>query len=141
MTNKDFLKECLFKEIELIQENIKRIGTNSFMIKGWTITLIVAALLLKGSKFQVLISLIPLLSFWVLDAYFLRLERKYRKLYDWVIINRLKTEEYLFDMNAPRRFRKDVKSTIHLMFSITLAWFYGFLLLLIIAYSIFIFTH
>jgi hypothetical protein len=139
MENKEYLKECLFKEIEIIQDNIKRIGTNSFMIKGWTITLVVAALLFKGPKTQVLISFIPIFSFWILDAYFLRLERRYRKLYDWVIANRLKTEEHLLDMDAPRRFRKVVKSTFRLMFSTTLVWFYGYLLLLIIAYSIIVF--
>jgi hypothetical protein len=113
-------------------------ASNSFMMKGWSITLVVATLLLKGSKYQVPIALIPLFSFWVLDAYFLRQERLYRKLYEWIISNRLKTEDYLFDLNA-YRFKGNVQSTFRIMFSITLAWFYGLIFLLIIAYLAYLF--
>lgn len=137
MANQDFLKDSLFKEISLIQEIIKRMASNSFMIKGWTITLVVATLLLKGSTYQILIAFIPLISFWFLDSYFLRQERLYRKLYSWVVENRLKTDEHLFDMNA-KRFEGKVCSICRTMFSITLLWFYGILLILIAAYSAFL---
>jgi hypothetical protein len=138
MASQEFLKESLFEEIDLIQNIIKRMASNSFLIKGWTITLVVATLLLKGSKYQVFISFIPLLSFWFLDAYFLRQERMYIKLYEWVIANRLKSEEYLFNLNG-YRFEKEVKSICQTMFCITLGWFYGILLLLIIGYSVLLF--
>jgi len=138
MVSQEFLKECLFKEINLVQDIIKRMASNSFMMKGWSITLVVATLLLKGSKYQVPIALIPLFSFWVLDAYFLRQERLYRKLYEWIIFNRLKSEDYLFDLNA-YRFKGNVQSTFRIVFSITLAWFYGLIFLLIIAYLAYLF--
>ena len=138
MVSQEFLKDCLFKEINLIQDIIKRMASNSFMIKGWSITLVVATLLLKGSKYQVPIALIPLFSFWVLDAYFLRQERLYRKLYEWIISNRLKSEDYLFDLNA-YRFKDKVQSTFRIMFSTTLAWFYCLMFLLIIAYLAYLF--
>ena len=97
MENKESLKECMLKEIEIIQDIIKRMAFNSFMIKGWAITLVVVSLLLKGTeKYQIWIAFIPLLVFWFLDAYFLWQERLYRKLYEWVINNRLKTDEYLW---------------------------------------------
>ncbi|MBC8181391.1 hypothetical protein H8E88_09720 [candidate division KSB1 bacterium] len=131
------LKEYLLKEIEVIQGIINRMAFNSFLIKGWTITLVVVALLLKGAKYQVWIAFIPLLVFWFLDAYFLWQERMYRKLYDWVITNRLKSEEYLFNMNA-YRFKDEVQAKIKIMFSITLGWFYGSIAVLIIIYSIII---
>jgi carbon starvation protein CstA len=101
------------------------------MIKGWAITLVVVALLLKGAEHQVWITFIPLLVFWFLDAYFLWQERMYRKLYEWVINNRLKTDEYLFDMNA-YRFKKEIQSIPRIMFSITLGWFYGSIAVLVI---------
>jgi hypothetical protein len=138
MENKDNLKEYMLKEIEIIQDIIKRMASNSFMIKGWTLTLVVVTLLLKGNKHQVLIAFIPLLVFWFLDAYFLWQERMYRKLYDWVRNNRLKTDEYLFDMNA-YRFKDSIQSKIRIMFSITLGWFYGTIVILITAYSCFLF--
>jgi len=119
MNDKESLKEYMFKEIDIIQDVIKRMAFNSFMIKGWAITLVVITLLLKGTEYQVWLAFIPLLVFWFLDAYFLWQERLYRKLYDWVINNRLKTDEYLFDMNA-YRFKDEVQSKFRIMFSVTL---------------------
>lgn len=139
MENKENLKEYkeyMLKEIDIIQDIIKRMAFNSFMIKGWAITLVVVTLLLKGTeKYQVWIAFIPLIVFWFLDAYFLWQERMYRKLYEWVINNRLKTEEYLFDMNA-YRFKDKVQSRVRIMFSITLGWFYGSIAILVIIYTL-----
>ncbi|GAI17541.1 unnamed protein product [marine sediment metagenome] len=139
MENKDKLKEYMLKEIDIIQDTIRRMGFNSFMIKGWAITLVVITLLLKGSEYQVWIAFIPLLVFWFLDTYFLWQERMYRKLYEWVINNRLKTEEYLFDMNA-YRFRDKVQSIPRIMFSITLGWLYGSIAILILIYALILLT-
>lgn len=140
MEPKENLKEFLFKEVEIIQGIINRMAYNSFLIKGWTITLVVGTLLLKGDKYQVLIAFIPLICFWILDAYFLRMERLYRKLYEWVINNRLKTEEYLFNMDVSR-FEKEVDSLPKTMFwkpmgkkVPTLLIFYGTIAILIIIY-------
>lgn len=135
MEKDERLKEYLLKEVEVIQGIINRMAFNSFLIKGWAITLVVVALLLKGAKYQVWIAFIPLLVFWFLDAYFLWQERMYRKLYDWVITNRLQTDENLFNMNA-YRFKDEVQSKIRIMFSITLGWFYGSIAVLIIIYSL-----
>jgi hypothetical protein len=139
MENKESLKEYMLKEIEIIQDIIKRMAFNSFMIKGWAITLVVVALLLKGTEYQICIAFIPLLVFWFLDAYFLWQERMYRKLYEWVINNRLKTDEYLFDMNA-YRFKDKVQSRVRIMLSITLGWFYGSIAILIIIYALVLLT-
>jgi len=138
MTDKEDRSTYLLKEIDIIQGIITRMAHNSFLIKGWTITLVVVTLLLKGSNFQILIACIPLLVFWFLDAYFLWQERMYRKLYGWVIQNRLETDEYLFDMNA-YRFEKEVQSRFRIMFSITLGWFYGSIAILITVYSVLVF--
>lgn len=136
MENKENLKEYMLKEIDIIQDIIKRMAFNSFMIKGWAITLVVLTLLLKGTeKYQIWLAFIPLLVFWFLDAYFLWQERMYRKLYEWVINNRLETEEYLFDMNACR-FKNEVQSIPRIMFSITLGWFYGSIAILVIIYTL-----
>ena len=133
MENKESLKEYMIKEIEIIQDIIKRMASNSFVIKGWTIILVVATLLLKGTNYQVLIAFIPLVVFWFLDAYFLWQERMYRELYNWVISNRLKIEEYLFDMNA-YRFKDRVQPILRIMFSLTLGWFYGSIAFLTLIY-------
>jgi len=138
--NNEDLKEFMLKEIDIIQDIIRRMASNSFLIKGWTITLVVVTLLLKGTeKYQVWLAFIPLIVFWFLDGYFLWQERMYRELYKWVINNRLKTEEYLFDMNA-YRFKDKVQSKFRIMFSITLGWFYGSIAILVIIYAIILFT-
>ena len=134
MEDKKSLKEYLLTEITIIQDIIKRMAFNSFMIKGWALTLVIVVLVLKGTGYQLWIAFIPLLVFWFLDTYFLWQERMYRELYKWVIENRLKTDEYLFDMNASR-FRKKVKSKFRIMFSITLFWFYGSIVVLMAIYK------
>ncbi len=138
MLEKEQIEKFFVEELKIIQDIIKRMAFNSFMIKGWAITLVVVTLLLKGSKYQILIAFIPLLVFWFLDAYFLWQERMYRELYKWVIQNRLKTDEYLFDMNA-YRFKDKVQSRLRIMFSITVGWFYGCIAVLVVIYAIALF--
>jgi hypothetical protein len=134
--NREELKQFMIEELKIAQDIIKRMALNSFLIKGWTITLVVATLLLKGEKFQSFIAFIPILVFWYLDAYFLWLERLYRRLYDWIAKNRLNTDEFLFDIDY-RRFIKEEQSKFRIMFSITLGWFYGSIFILTLIYVIF----
>jgi hypothetical protein len=137
---KEELKEFMIEELKIVQDIIKRMALNSFLIKGWTITLVIATLLLKGDKYQALLAFLPILVFWYLDAYFLWIERLYRRLYDWIRSNRLNTDEYLFDMDY-RRFIKDEQSKLRVMFSITLGWFYGSIFVLTLLYVIFLMTQ
>jgi len=127
------LKEFLLKEIEIIQDIIKRMAFFSLAIKGYTLILIIMSFLSNKIEYQIWIVFIPLMIFWFLDAYFLQQERLYRKLYNWVINNRLKTEDYLFDLDV-YRFRDEVQPKIKIMFSITLGWFYGSILILTILF-------
>ncbi len=124
------LDEVQFREINLIQDIIKRMANNSFLIKGWAVTLVVITMLLRGTNTQILIAFIPVIAFWILDAYYLRQERMYRKLYKWVITNRLNSSEHIYDLNA-RRFEDNVDSIPATMLSITLLCFYGTILLIL----------
>ena len=126
----------LHKEIDLIQSIINRMAHNSFLLKGWSVTLIalIVTLLIKEGQLNNNLFLMLLLSvegmFWALDAYYLRLERMYRKLYDWVIKNRPSGNEYLYDLNA-YRFQGEVKGIIGTLLSKTLLFFYFPLFVLI----------
>lgn len=135
MLEKEQAEKFFVEELKIIQDIIKRMAFNSFVIKGWAITLVVATLLLKGDRYQALIAFIPLFVFWFLDAYFLQQERLYREIYKWVVANRLKTDEHLFDMNA-YRFKDNVQSKLRIMFSITLGWFYGSVGILTAIYAV-----
>jgi hypothetical protein len=130
------LREYLLKETEIAQRVIDRMGSNSFIIKGWAITLVVATLLIGSSSHYHYVAFLPWFMFWYLDAYFLRLEKLYRKLYGWLIGNRLTSQQFLLDMdkaNLEKRFGKDVDCLPQVMFSKTLLAFYGLLLALIVA--------
>jgi hypothetical protein len=136
-------KETLHKEIDLIQGIINRMSQNSFLLKGWAITIIVAVLALskdtiviKDITYFSLILLIPLLVFWYLDAFFLHKERCYIKLYDWVIENRLKTEDFQYNLNY-KRFKKETASVGKIMFSTTLITFYGITALILLVITIY----
>jgi hypothetical protein len=55
------LDEVQFREINLIQDIIKRMANNSFLIKGWAVTLVVITMLLRGTDVQILIAFIPVI--------------------------------------------------------------------------------
>lgn len=85
----DNLREYFFKEIDLIQGIINRMARNSFMIKGWSLTVagIAYSLNLTSANSAFLSIGIPVICFffWHLDAFYLRTERKYRALYNDVV--------------------------------------------------------
>lgn len=138
MEYKKEYQEIMFKEIDLTQSVIARMASNSFAIKSWTVTLVAAALILKGSdKIQIWLAFIPIIAFWTLDAYYLWQERLYRKLYCWIIENRPKTSDLMLDLNA-YRFKDRVQPLPRIMFSFTLGWFYGVLTVLVFIFGIFI---
>ena len=97
------VKDVLGKEIDLIQSCISRMAQNSFVVKGWTITLVAVVLALLPERFNSnllsLIGIVATLCFWYLDGFFLRTEKLYRWKYEWVIENRLVNKLYFYDLN------------------------------------------
>lgn len=80
-----------------IQGVINRMGSNAFLIKGWTIALVAAifALSSKDSNSSFLfIGLLPILVFWIFDAYYLRQEKLYRKLYEDVAADVISSDRF-----------------------------------------------
>lgn len=77
------------KHLEMIQSNIARLSGKSTAVRGWAISLI-TAILIFGNKSQdtkiyfYLILAFPLLSFYILDTYYIQVERKFRDLYEEV---------------------------------------------------------
>ena len=117
MVQQSFTEE-FFQEITIVQNIIVRLARNSFMLKGWAVTLVVVSFLVEGQKIHYAIAFVPSLAFWALDAYFLRLEGCYKELYKWLIKNRPDNREKMFDMDARGRFQKDVGNIITIMFYI-----------------------
>ena len=134
--NNKISMEELHKEIDLIQGCINRMAHNSFLLKGWLVSIIAVILALsldEINKFIVTITMILVtISFWYLDAFFLRTEKLYRKMYEWVLEKRQKGEkDFQYNLN-PHRFNEQVESIAKVMFSKTLKWFYGMILFLIV---------
>lgn len=100
----NFRQEVLYKEIELIQSCISRMAQNSFMVKGWVITLIAASCAVSSLntnewKILFIFGALAIILFWYLDAFFLKMEILYRYKYEWVINNRPNTNKHSFDLN------------------------------------------
>lgn len=102
-------KEEIHKELDLIQAVISRMASNSFEVKKWLIGILTAIVVFKhdellGGKINyILLLLIPVISFWYLDSFFLRTERLYREMYKWVVTHRSQTDKYLYDLNTMSR--------------------------------------
>lgn len=126
-------EKILIEEVKLIQDIIKRMASNSFNVKTWAITLIVATLLFKGNDKHIFIAFIPLFAFWYLDAYYLRQERLFREIHKWITIYRIDNEDKLFDFN-PTKFTDKVQSTKRIMWSISILPFYGSIFLMLVTY-------
>nr|NQU93484.1 hypothetical protein [Bacteroidota bacterium] len=105
----------IHKEIDLVQNVIERMASNSFKIKAWTIAIVGVVLALAKeiifppkdslmnepaaiglSIFLVLV----VVMFWYLDGFFLRTEKLYRNLYSWILEYRSKTIDYLYDLST-----------------------------------------
>lgn len=133
--------EIIHKEIDLIQSCINRMAQNSFILKAWTISILAVVLaIMKDFQYPIylsLIMLIPIISFWYLDAYFLQTEKMYREMYKWVLQKRSQDDfSYLYDLD-PNRFKKYTDPKGRIMLSSTLRVFYG--IPLIIALAIFVY--
>lgn len=76
------------KYLEIIQEVIKRMAGNSFLLKGWAITISLAGFGLfvssDGESVFLLLVAFAISIFWLLDAYYLKRERLFIKLYEKV---------------------------------------------------------
>lgn len=75
------VNESRIRYLEAIQRVIDRLSNTSFILKGWAVSLVAGLMALAASgsnQGYVLIAYIPTVVFWVLDAYFLMMERQYR---------------------------------------------------------------
>ena len=117
--------ESKIAHLEMVQAVITRMAGNSFLIKGWSVTLVAALFALAAAHTNplfVYLAYFPTFMFWALDAYFLRQERLFRKLYDYVRTSEQASVD--FSMNT-QPFAKNVDGTLSVAFSHTLRLFHG----------------
>jgi len=107
-------------------------GTSSFLLKGWTITLVAAlfALAQKESDSEyMLLAYFPAFIFWALDGYYLWQEKLFRKLYDKV--RAINESEIDFSMNTTS-VSQEAGSYFDAVISRTVLPFYGVVVLAIL---------
>ncbi|MDQ3010067.1 MAG: hypothetical protein M3X11_05120 [Acidobacteriota bacterium] len=114
------------KHLEMLQAVVTRMANNSFLIKGWCITLVSALLALsaKDAKSMVFVAYLPVVMFWWLDAFFLRQERLFRERFDQVRED--DSAEADFSMKTLGD-KSKVDPQRKVAWSVTMRWFYGWL--------------
>lgn len=122
------------EHLKLIENVIERMDRNSFMLKGWVVTLLTGVLVLAVKVHLIsyfAITGIPIVMFWGLDSYYLLQERKYRALYELV---RAKNENDIdFNMTPVQNKNTQTLKYIDTLFSVSEGTFYGPLLIALIA--------
>lgn len=117
-------EEGWHKHLELIQGVVTRLAQNSYLLKTWTITLVAATFFLSisaTSAWLVAIALIPTVAFSILDAYYLRQERLFRKLYNDVQQHPDHIDPFSMDI---RPYEQDVDGVGKIMTSVSIKYFY-----------------
>lgn len=113
------------KHLEFVQGVINRMARNSFLLKGWSVTLVAAlfALAAKGADpWCALVGLLPSLVFWGLDAYYLRQERLFRELYEAVRKGQLDADRYCMNTEP---YSEHVQSVWGTAWSFSVGWLHG----------------
>lgn len=120
------------KHLEFIQAVINRMSANSFLLKGWSVTLVAALFALAAKDANpkyVVIAYLPVLIFWLIDGYFLSQERLFRALYDDT--RRKNDDEIDFSMDV-RNFLGGRNSWPRAFFASTLVLFYASLIVMML---------
>lgn len=81
------MSDDTLKHLEFIQAVVGRLGNNGFLMKGWAITVtgLFFGFAVESNDWRLaVVSVIPIVAFWGIDAYFLRSERLFRTLYSEV---------------------------------------------------------
>lgn len=115
------------KHLEMIQGIISRMAQVSFIIKGWTVTLVAGLLAFAANSecwYYSLLALLPALVFWGLDAFYLRQERLFRCLYDRVRLGPKDSKVPLYSMDTTE-YQADVHSWFQTLMAPTILCIHG----------------
>ena len=122
------------KHLEFIQGVVNRLASDSFRLKGWSVVLVAALLVLLARNGRLeagVLAILPVMVFWGLDGYFLWQERLFRALYDHV--RSQEEAEIDFGMDVQPFRGPFARTWLGATFSRTLVAFYGALILAVMA--------
>lgn len=129
---KEITVDEMHKEIDLLQSCIDRMAKNSFMIKGWFVSIYAVILALLPEKVDVMLLCVVLIVvnilFWYLDGVYLRDEKTYRRIYQWVVEARKQNDRelmYQLELNLYKNKIGTMDSVGKIMLSKSLFIFYA----------------
>ena len=133
MANGGTTAEDKRKHLELIQGVVNRMASNSFLFKGWSITIIAGISAFAAQDSNTALMVVPIVStllFWSVDAYYLMLERAFRNIYNKVAA--LKPEKIDYSL-TPEEGDRSFKCWLRTFFGRpVLVLFYGTVLIMLI---------
>jgi len=127
--------ERKLKHLDFIQSVIARMAHNSFLLKGWAVTLVGALFALSQKDISSGITVIAILltmMFWFLDAFYLSKEHLFRLHYDNV---RLKEPDEIDFSMTPTQTDSSYTNLVVKLTSPTQMYFYGVLVLIIVLFN------
>lgn len=135
MADYESFEDNRVKHLDMIQAVVARLAGNSFLIKGWALTLTGAFLgfaLNKTDSGLAAAAIIPIVVFWALDTYYLRAERLFRVLYERVRQSNESVEPFFMGATSTgfvATVQDDVRSWRGTVLRLTLSGFYGLLVI------------
>lgn len=141
----EFDNEDRRQYISLLQDNINRMAANSSSCKTWLVSIVSALLAVQAALKEMacilmMASVFLILLFYLLDSYYLGLEKRFIKLEE-ILLDKIKTKnDYHSDMYNlnPQKIGGNVKFTLKSMGSFSTWPFYCFLFLCI--FTIYLYT-
>ncbi len=116
--------EKIVEHLKMTQAIINRLANNCVLVKGWSMTIILAAMVLI-TKHEIqspyFVPVLLILPVWILDGYFLRQERLFRQVYNEIRV-RCDTD---FNMDVQKHKNKPKCGRVSTFFSLTLVIFYS----------------
>jgi len=97
-------EENRIKHMQMIQAVVSRLGNNSFVVKGWAITVAGAFFAFAVSREEASIALaglFPVLAFYAVDVYYLQAERLFRVLFDQVRVGDASVQPFFMGATSP----------------------------------------
>ena len=118
-TNLDYDSPAVRTHLTIMQGVIERMAENSRSCKLWCVTLVAAVLVLvarTGKADHALIALAPAVLFYVLDAYYLSLERGFRHSYSNFVRKLRDGQAYASDIYSVAPYGSIAGGTLWAMF-------------------------
>ena len=115
--------EKVVEHLKMTQVIINRLANNCVLVKGWSMTIILAAMvLITKNEIQIpyYVPALLILPIWILDGYFLWQERLFRNIYGAIRVQ----SDTDFEMNPMKHRNKPKFGWLSAIFSPTLLIFY-----------------